>query len=239
MLKARVAELERFDLPSVSSDIGIKSRIEIENLSRDLEFAVANEAALRSEVALLKESVLNESDALARKLFLEEAAHLRNQNQQLESLVASLRSDLTSGFDKVFSQEELNEALQKQREKAFTLVSEKDRIIDDLKKKNAVLMGSSTGKGGSGPVAVSVSLPSTPTKAGNDSTQLQTLLDKIQQLQKRIVDMESSYKLQVDVLKTEVLELSREKRREGLNMGCVLCVQFCDSSQNASFCAVI
>jgi TolA-binding protein len=84
-----------------------------------------------------------------------------------------------------------------------------------------------------------VSLPSTPTKAGNDSTQLQTLLDKIQQLQKRIVDMESSYKLQVDVLKTEVLELSREKRREGLNMGCVLCVQFCDSSQNASFCAVI
>ena len=65
-----------------------------------------------------------------------------------------------------------------------------------------------------------MSLPSTPTKAGSDSGQLQTLLDKIQQLQKRIVDMESSYKLQVDVLKTEVAELSREKKREGLNMGC-------------------
>jgi len=143
-------------------------------------------------------------------------------------LVASLRSDAASpsADDKKYSQQELSEALQKQKEKAFSLLSDKDRVIDDLKKKNAVLMGSSSGKGAPGPSTVSVSLPSTPTKAGSDSAQMQTLLDKIQQLQKRIVDMESSYKLQVDVLKTEVAELSREKKREGLNMGCVVRVFF-------------
>jgi hypothetical protein len=132
----------------------------------------------------------------------------------------------SEGSVKKFSQEEFSDALQKQKENAFKLLSEKDRVVDDLKKKNAVLMGSSSGKGAVGPAAVSVSLPSTPTKAGSDSVQLQTLLDKIQQLQKRIVDMEGSYKLQVDVLKSEVAELSREKKREGLNMGCaVFCWQ--------------
>jgi hypothetical protein len=172
-------------------------------------------------VALVQSSV--DLDAVSRKVFLEEVALLRSQKQQLEALVSSLRSDIASvdGAGRKFSQEEFSEALQKQKEKAFTMLSEKDRIIDDLKKKNAVLTGSSTGKAVVGSNAVSVSLPSTPTKAGSDSAQMQTLLDKIQQLQKRIVDMESSYKLQVDVLKTEVAELSREKKREGLNMGCV------------------
>jgi len=222
--KARVAELENAVLQQSSGDSGSELESQIVQLRQQLQVVTSSEYELKAQISAFEAASTSESDATSRKVFLEEVSFLRSHNQQLEASVASLRSELASasGADKKYSQDEFSEALQKQKEKAFSLLSEKDRVIDDLKKKNAVLLGSSSGKGAPGPTSVSVSLPSTPTKAGSDSSQMQTLLDKIMQLQKRIVDMESSYKLQVDVLKTEVAELSREKKREGLNMGCVL-----------------